>query len=310
MATARCWVLAALLAPLAALIVIVRDVHRPAPYDCCAIAPADVRPLVLVLGDSISHGVVSHNWLRDMARAHPALKFVNTAIPGHTSHTVLQTARALRLPRPPALVLVMVGTNDVMSALSPGARQFYVDAGFLPPDAPVGAQQGLRGYARSLDAIIRHAKTALGARHVVVISPPPFAGGRDTAADATSGSIWGRFEHQPNELAKRAAQSARAVAWWSGAAFVDLHAELASRLRALGQPGAPFVATPWQMARQMVNAALVKFVPGLTFDELSAYPFHHDAIHLNGRGAKVLQDLLVRTAPRVFGVWAVSANSQ
>ncbi|KAG8462999.1 hypothetical protein KFE25_001772 [Diacronema lutheri] len=276
------------------------SIYGPAPVD----GPSSVhhgspRPLVVALGDSLTHGVVSHPWLADLASRFKRVKFLNTARCAHTSHAVLGTARSLTLHKPPDLVLILVGTNDAISALSPMSRKFYVDRGHLPADAPTALRGTLAAYERNLGALVTHARRALRAKKVVVISPPPFGNGRSARALPT-GSIWGDLVVQPNVAARLVARRAALVARRRGAVYVDLHAALSRQLaREPLREAEYFNASAWQLGRQILRAPLVRFVPGLTFNRLSSTPYLHDHLHLNGRGAQLLVDALAPLVARL-----------
>lgn len=262
-----------------------------APFD----APASVhvgspRPVVVALGDSLTHGVVSHNWMRDLKEQFPRVNFVNAARCGHTAHAVLKVARSLKLHKPPELAIILVGTNDALAAMSPGWRSFYVKSGHLPADAPARLGDALAAYERNLNHLVSEARAGLGAKKVVIVSPPPFGNGRSSGA-LPKGSAFGDLERQPNDLARQVARRAARVARWRGAHFVDLHAALSKRLaREPQQPGTDFTGSAAQLFRQLYRAVAVAYVPGLTFNRLSSTPFLHDHIHLNGRGAEVLRE--------------------
>jgi lysophospholipase L1-like esterase len=263
-------------------------------------------PLVLALGDSITHGLVSHDWVGDMRLAYPSIAFINTGVCAHTSYRVLQTARATQLHKPPELVVIMVGTNDALSMLSPLAHKFYHDQGHLPDDAPTSARGALSAYARNLGATISHAKRVLRAKKVVVVSPPPLGNGR-VAAELPKGTVWGDLAQHPSEMVRRVARQARLVALRHGAAYIDLHGELLRRLLRHPHPGPTFNPVVSTMLWQFVNAMCVKYLPGMTFNRVSWYPFMHDLIHLNQRGAQVLTDGLVPWLSKIDAAGARAA---
>eukprot|EP00302_Diacronema_sp_CCMP2436_P039436 CAMPEP_0180013282 /NCGR_PEP_ID=MMETSP0984-20121128/17423_1 /TAXON_ID=483367 /ORGANISM="non described non described, Strain CCMP 2436" /LENGTH=301 /DNA_ID=CAMNT_0021935605 /DNA_START=1 /DNA_END=906 /DNA_ORIENTATION=+ len=270
--------------------VIVSTSHPPSVDPLGAVDPASPRPLVIALGDSLTHGLFSHAWLADLKHAYPHLQFANTAMNGHTSHTVLQTARSLKLHRPPAVVLVLVGSNDALYSLSPKARDFYMEQGKLPVGTPAGLPAALAAYERNLGDIITHARKQVEAKEVIIISPPPFGG--NVTRDLPSDSFLGALEHSPHDAVKLMARKARHVAWRRGATFIDLHELIDKRLREQTDRGPPFVLSVSQFSRQFFVATIVSFIPGLTFNRMSHTLYSHDWIHLNQRGAQVIADAL------------------
>lgn len=284
--------IALLVVVVAAFLSTLVDVMGDPPFDAPkSIHSGSPRPVVVALGDSLTHGVLSHNWMRDLREHYfRRIKFVNTARCGHTSHAVLATARALKLHKPPELAIILVGTNDALAALSAGSRSFYTKLGSLPADAPASLRGALAAYERNLDQLVTHARKGLGAKRVLVISPPPLGNGK-SAPTLPTGSIWGEFEHQPNDVVKQVARRAAIVAWRRRTEYLDLHAELSKRMaKEPEDPSLYFNATPGQMAVQIPRGVAVQWVPGMTFNRLSSTAYLHDHIHLNGRSAQIIFD--------------------
>jgi lysophospholipase L1-like esterase len=273
------------------------SVFSTPPHDSLdSIHPGSPRPLVLALGDELTHGVSSHNWMLALKQAHPGVKLVNLARSFSTSHTVLTAARALELPKQPELAIVFAGTHDALAALSPSARAWYVKWRLMPADAPTELHGALDAYAHNLAATIAHLRSpAVGARRVVVVSPPPFGSARD-AAEPPTASYWGALAAQPNAVVAEVATRAALTAKQHGCAYVDLHAALAARMAS--EPPPPpraehltFTPSFARLFAHLPFTFLTQYL-GIGWDELSFAPFTHDLVRLNSRGAAVVLELV------------------
>jgi len=140
------------------------------------------RPPVLVcVGDSLTHGSVSANWVSSLSRR----------LGDDDSYTVLnagknsETAAAVRVRLEeivavrPAAVAILIGTNDLIGSLDP------TSAGAMYQRRLWWAQKtvpSVDGYARELEAIVHELDTRLKEfdTKIAVLSPPPLGEGGPT----------------------------------------------------------------------------------------------------------------------------------
>ena len=123
---------------------------------------------LLVLGDSITHGRVSANYV-DLLRAKYGERYdiVNGGINGHLAHDLrLRLPNALAKCRPTA-VLVMIGTNDVNIAISKQNRERYLRA------HPERSTPDRAWFKKNLREILALVQADTNIRRVALYSIPP-----------------------------------------------------------------------------------------------------------------------------------------
>ena len=130
------WALTLLLLPVAALAYAGWQGTRPATGGPTERPPPD-KPVVLCLGDSLTHGRIGHDWVADLRARHPEWHVVNAGINGQVTWQMLQRVDEL-LALEPAAVLLLTGCNDCMASLDRADGEAYRDGNDLPqvPDLP------------------------------------------------------------------------------------------------------------------------------------------------------------------------------
>jgi lysophospholipase L1-like esterase len=128
--------------------------------------PADVRRLVVCAGDSTTQGVASADWvslLHDELRPRGFL-FVRTGWGGFLSHSLLLRLDSIIGCRPD-VVVVMIGTNDVMATTSDAWRESYSRQDL--PEIPT-----IETYRAWLGEIVRRLRAETSARVALLDLPP------------------------------------------------------------------------------------------------------------------------------------------
>ncbi|MBW1881483.1 MAG: SGNH/GDSL hydrolase family protein, partial [Deltaproteobacteria bacterium] len=101
---------------------------RPATYR-----PSG-RPVVVCAGDSITHGTVSADWVSDLrARLAGRADVVNAGINGELAWNLDQRVEGI-LAIEPAVVVVLIGSNDTMGVLDDAWAQHYITDHGLPQE--------------------------------------------------------------------------------------------------------------------------------------------------------------------------------
>jgi len=157
---------------------------------------AETPPVLVCIGDSLTHGSVSANWVSSLSRRlrrsdGPATAATTASNRDGSSYTVLnaginsETAAAVRarlddiLRVRPDAVTLMVGTNDLIGSLFPSSAgvMYQRKLWWAQTETP-----SLEGYAVELDAIVKELDTALEASgtKIAVLSPPPLGEGGPT----------------------------------------------------------------------------------------------------------------------------------
>ena len=127
--------------------------------------PRPSGKVVACLGDSITHGNVSYDWVSNLRARFSAqnLHFINAGINSNVVWQLNQRLPTILACRPDTVV-VLIGTNDVMGSFHKADGQSYKRQGGLPavPNQPA--------YRRELRKLLRGLQSV---RHVAVATLPP-----------------------------------------------------------------------------------------------------------------------------------------
>lgn len=119
---------------------------------------------IAFLGASLVRGRVSASFVDLLARERPDDVFLNAGVDGDLAINALRRVDVLLVERP-GVVVVLVGTNDVLAASTPLRRAVYRRWKKLPEAASPSF------YERSLDEIVTRVKAA-GVRCLLATLPP------------------------------------------------------------------------------------------------------------------------------------------
>ena len=227
------------------------------------------RRLVVCAGDSITHGVMSADYLallRDRLGG-DGYEFVNAGINGNLAWNVLQRLDDIVACRPDAVTL-LVGTNDVLATLGPPWEPMYRRQQHIP------VTPTLAWYVENLREIIDRLQAGTGARLAILDLPPL---GEDLASE-----INGRVREVNEAL--------REVAAKTGVEILPLHDRLVALLPENHTPA------PFGGRRELMGSALVRRrVLRRSWNEVSAahsLVLLTDHLHLNDRAAAVVAELI------------------
>jgi acyl-CoA thioesterase I len=242
-------------------------VDGPAAFLAHGRGPATPKVL-LCAGDSITHGVLSSNYLDPLrARLGGGVEIVNAGINGNLAWNVLQRLDDIVACRPDAVTL-LVGTNDVLASLGPSWESMYRRQQHIP------GTPNLTWYVENLRAIIDRLHAETDARLAILDLPPL---GEDLDSE-TNGRI----------LDYNAAL--REIAADAGVQVLPLHDHLVALLPEGHSP------PPFTGRRDLMGSAMARrFLRRRTWDEVSAehgLAVLTDHVHLNDRAAAVLAGLI------------------
>ena len=241
---------------------------NPAAFMRRGRGPA-TRTLVVCAGDSITHGVMSADYLAPLRDrlAGDGYEFVNAGINGDLAWNVLQRLDDVVACRPDAVTL-LVGTNDVLATLGPEWEPMYRRQQHIP------VSPTLAWYVENLRAIIDRLQAQTGARLAILDLPPL---GEDLASEI-------------NGLIRDYNKALRGAAAASGVSVLPLHDRLVELLS--DDNGPP----PFEGRRNLMGSALVRrLVLRRSWNEVSAahgLAILTDHLHLNDRAAAVVADLI------------------
>ena len=234
-------------------------------------APAEAGPghrLVVCLGASIVHGSVSFNFV-DLLRERlgpKGFRFVNAGVNGDLAYNVLQRLEQV-IRTQPDFVVVLVGTNDIMSTLSERAESRYMRRKGLP-QGPT-----LDWYRENLEAIVNDLRQRTKARIALSTLPP-------LGEDLTS---------RPNQTIARYNDAIRGVAEKYHAVLLPVYESLAEYLRSAHREPGRAVEGSGLMWEAILRHSILR----QSFDKISeknGFLLTIEGIHMNSRGGTMIAD--------------------
>jgi lysophospholipase L1-like esterase len=82
------------------------------------------KKVVVCFGDSNTHGIVSHNWVNDLAAKYTNFQFFNAGINADLTYTLLRRIDDV-IACQPDFITILIGTNDVNSTMDLKAKERY-----------------------------------------------------------------------------------------------------------------------------------------------------------------------------------------
>ncbi len=227
------------------------------------------KPLAVCAGDSITHGVVSANYVDILSTRHPDWDFCNAGVNSELAFNL-----AVRLDEIVALdpdaVTILIGTNDVNATFGFRKALGYY-ALYRLPERP-----SMLFYQENLTLIVRRLKRETRAR-IALLSIPPI--GEDPRHYA-----WLRTEEYAAVI--------KGVAHREEVEYLPLRERLCAYLEGLPRAEPlPFNRMPQAQTRALRS----RLIYGKTFDEISAangFRLLVDGIHLNTHAAAMAADLV------------------
>jgi lysophospholipase L1-like esterase len=241
-----------------------------APERWCESLRPESGPVVLCLGDSITHGHLGSDWTDLLARR--GLSVVNGGINGELAWNVVQRVdRALACR--PDVVTVLIGANDAMAAHDEASARRYMRMSNLPrtPD--------LKWFEENLRELARRLRERSPARIALMTLAPI---GEDLEAPIAA------LVGQCNTIIARVAEELDIE-------LLPLHDRLAALLAE--SPGAPQhrYRPGIRSLIRMVGAGVLHYLLGMSWDRIAdrrGLTLTIDLVHLNDRAGTVVADLV------------------
>lgn len=227
-------------------------------------------PVVLCLGDSITHGHLGSDWTGLLASR--GLTVVNGGINGELAWNVVQRVNRALVCRPD-LVTVLIGANDAMGSHDEAAGRRYLRMVDLPrlPD--------LEWFEENLRVLVRRLREQSQARIALMTLAPI---GEDPGAPIA-------------KLVERCNAVIARVAADLGAELLPLHDRLMALLAESSGPR-PYDYVPGARSKiRMVSAGALHYLLGMSWDRIAArrgLTLTIDLVHLNDRAGTVVADLV------------------
>ena len=230
------------------------------------------RPTIVCVGDSITHGRISVDYvslLREKFRA-KGYRFVNAGVNGDMAYNVLQRLDDIIGCRP-ALVTILIGSNDAYAAISPRNADEACKSNSLP-ELP-----GADSFRRYLSALCLKLREA-AAVPLALLSLPPF--GEDP-------------EHEAYRQAQAYSWIIQDVARQTGITYLPINERMDEILRRQRHDRKlPFDR---MTDARYLAVKIRRFVLGQSLAAISRrYGYHlmSDGIHLNHAGAEIIAEAI------------------
>lgn len=228
--------------------------------------------VVVCIGDSITHGRVSHNYVDELENLHRNMdiSFVNAGINSQLSYNVLQRIDQV-VKCSPDFITILIGTNDVSATLNEKNAARYVKQQKLP-------QTPHRlWYEENLIAIIDILQEKTSAK-IGLLSLPPIT------EDSTHNGYQRAAEY--SGFIKQLAKQRNLV-------YLPLNELMDEILQKRGsQIKSSYRAGEYGL---MYKAIFSHYILGQTWDDIAEsndFVFLTDNLHLNGRGALMAAELI------------------
>lgn len=233
------------------------------------------RPVLVCAGDSITHGVMTPNWVTRVADSMaPTMDTVNAGFAGDLAWNLLARLDDIIACRPSA-VTVLIGTNDALAQISPAWSDGYMKAQRLP------RRPTAQWYEENLRQIVHRLQTRTTAA-VALMSLPPLGG-------ATKGR-WHDHVAPYNAIVQ-------AVATDAGVPVLPVHDRIAELIT--DEP-----PTPWDGTKKLTAAALAQRVfLRRSWESISrrhGFTTTTDGVHLNIAAAARIATLVEQFATTVM----------
>ena len=240
-----------------------------APTYMTATADVCAHPTVVCIGDSLTHGRTSSNYVALLQkRFRPkGYRFVNAGLNGELAYNVRQRLEAVIACRP-SWITLMVGTNDVYAALSTANAHEIMEQMDLP-ERPT--REAFRRYLTEICLQLRNATAA----PLALLSLPPL--GEDPA-------------HRAFQLTADYSRIIQTVAHETGNAYLPIHERMRVYLENQDRPGRSFGAYRDGMG---LAVKVRRFLLRQSFDTISrrnGFSLLTDFFHLNDVGAAMVAD--------------------
>jgi lysophospholipase L1-like esterase len=230
------------------------------------------KRVVVCWGASLVHGRVGVSFVDQLAARFPppGTVIVNAGLNGDTAYHALQRLDAV-VACAPDVVVILVGTNDVIGLLNPDAWRAYGRR--RPPQPP-----SLAWYRENITTMVRQVRAQTGAR-VALCGLPVL--GEDLTAPA-------------NACVRECNAALQAVAAAEDVAYLPVYEAQAAWLAAQqAPPGRPYTGDAQESLRLGFLANVQHYLFGVPYDTIAArrgLRLTVDLVHCNGQGAAIIAD--------------------
>jgi lysophospholipase L1-like esterase len=222
---------------------------------------------VACLGDSITKGMISYDWVRELSRKMPEFRFLNHGINGDLAYNALQRLEPV-IAAKPDVVVILLGTNDVLHAIP--SIELRIKKTNLPqkPDKD--------WFRKNLHEIIQLIQTRTTAR-ILIASMPVIGEG---------------LHHSSNHLVQQYNEIVRQTAEQYSLIYLPFHEALVQILEEEPVPNPIRLEESFSVVVKAMMRRLVLWQSYDTISDVYGLKLTTDTIHLNSRSGKILGDLV------------------
>ncbi|MBN2532504.1 MAG: hypothetical protein JXB88_06405 [Spirochaetales bacterium] len=224
-------------------------------------------PLVVCLGDSITHGIISTNYVDALQKKYQnSFLFINSGINGNLAYNLNQRLKDDCIDFDPDYVTVLIGTNDVNCHLSKKVMIQYIRMQQLPqnPDREF--------FHNNLKEIIEHIQKETKAKTAILSLPV----------------IGENLESTMNRKVLEYSDMIRELAEQYNIAYLPLHETQRQFLMGIKNrnPSVYMKKHVLKIISLMINRSFDKIA------QLNGYYLTYDGLHETTRGAAMIEDLI------------------
>lgn len=271
-------VLLPVLAVVLALFLILWPQRKPAK----PIAPKQFRrdrlkpheKVVLIFGDSITQGTISHNYVVDLQKqlGSKGFRFINAGINGDLAYNLLQRIDDV-IACKPDYVVIMVGTNDAMASSTPEKSEEFILMKTLPQTPTFS------WFTENLTTIVTRLQTELNP-HIALLS---------------LGLYGENLSSQQNQRWQQFSQAIEEIAAQKEVAYLPLHETMRVFLATSG-PKADYTPDDGKIDEMMRRAiALQRPFLRKSYTKIgkeNGFDLLSDGLHFNETAGKMVADLI------------------
>jgi lysophospholipase L1-like esterase len=269
-----------------------KDLHR-----CCYSCLQTFQKQVLMVGDSLTEGLVSADIAAILRKKFPGVRFNNAGVGGNTTYGLLKQLsdkKVLNPHRPPDVIISMIGGCNALSSTNESFRSFSSILYPVPPEwkqAPFTLESFLGSYKACLDIFKKNAPNA----RILILSIPP--AGEDTDSDLNQ--LFRNYNDALRELLQTN---------FPDIIFAPLNDVLTTTLREHYQQEGQKPPPPVQLKMMDIvlnsdKALLYRYLLNRPMQEISdanGLYLTHDGGHFNERGGAIVAGVMEENLKRIL----------